>query len=101
MKSFNLEEAKEGSPICTADGKEVFFVGVRKNGILLVEKCGELLNMSSHELFMKPKKRTVWVNFYQDGTCYSYSSEGAANIYGTLHTDGRICGKAYPVEIEE
>ena len=93
MKLFNLEEAKKGSPICTADGKEVFFVGVRKNGIILVENSGDLFNMLSNELFMKPIKNKVFVVLYKDE--YEEYHAEVANISNYLG------GKLHVIEVEE
>ena len=118
MKPFDLEAAKRGEPIVTRNGHEAKFIAhvpelakahrvlytVPNNDYAL--SCAEdgrhyTSSQSSYDIFMAPKKRTVWVNLYprKSLVCNEwYDSEREANIYCT--TD-RIGGKAYPVEIEE
>ena len=51
---------------------------------------------------MAPKKRTVWVNFYENGWAYYGDSEYDAEINASgYNTIKRIGGRAWPVEIEE
>jgi hypothetical protein len=56
--------------------------------------------IATKDLFMAPRKRTVWVNLYSDNTrpAWHYESQEKAdrNI-----GPGRIGDRAYPIEIEE
>jgi len=50
---------------------------------------------------MAPRKRTVWVNVYPDGTnCHAgaYETEAIANNYASHQ---RIGNRAWPLEIED
>lgn len=114
MKPFNLEAAKAGDAIITRNGEEVKFVAYvpeataghrfiilsKHGGIRLYYENGNYYSDAEDEfdLFMAPKKRIVWVNFYSS-ECTHYDSEEAADKRASLTR--RIGGKAYPVEIEE
>lgn len=110
MKPFDLEAAKCGEPICTRGGVERFFIGTNKRGEIFVEDIsGKHYVMfkdgmthtgkpNTLDLFMAPKKRTVWVNLYPDNHNSHWRTEEAANIAAGTK---RIGSKAYPVEIEE
>jgi len=118
MKPFDLEAAKRGEPIVlvTRDGREAFFVGICKGErpIVVCDSAGNLTRLlpdgyyttnGAHinDIFMEPKKRTVWVNFYpsvdnEPPLAMVHKSQKKANKDGLSH---RIGGKAYPVEIEE
>jgi len=123
MKPFDLERALAGDPVVTRGGKEV-------QQIVHLHACNRVFNVfavvngetytfniegkysaghvfksicplgSDMDLFMAPKKRTVWVNLYPKGggTFYYYNDEQAADRMAGYD---RIGGKAYPVEIEE
>lgn len=113
MKPFDLEAAKRGEPIQTRDGKKARFVAhvpelhAWRQLVAVVDdelwhyhylgifsEYGESL----HDLFMTPKKRTVWVNFYSSGVAaYDESEQDANDNAGSA----RIGGKAYPVEIDD
>lgn len=117
MKPFDLEAAKRGDPIMTRDGRPVKFIAhvpYAREGdrvVMLFEDVVLWLGKSGHfylskephhyDLFMAPRKRTVWVNVYpmtEGRSCYWYNTEKAANeSAGTL----RIGNRAWPLEIEE
>lgn len=115
MRKFDLEAAKRGEPIQTRDGRAVKFVAhvpnatVQNQRLVVLHDSGYLgtycdngtvyagLNRGT-DLFMAPRKRTVWINFYPDGDARYYESEDKAARYVNPL---RIGGKAYPVEIEE
>lgn len=101
MKPFDLEAAKRGEPIFNERGKIRLFVGVDSAGYVVVEDLmGALIRYSADSLFMAPKKRTVWVNFFEPSmACFFYASEDLADA--GYESCKRIGGKAYPVEIEE
>lgn len=114
MKPFDLEAAKRGEPIITRDGRAAKFIahvpeaaeGSRvlvliNSGIPHHHENGSYFQEFGHpmDLFMAPKRRTVWVNLYP-GTrdaCW-HESEDAANENAS---DDRIGSKAHPIEIEE
>lgn len=108
MKPFDLEAAKAGAPLVTRDGRKARFVAYVSEVtefpvIAYVDDCGETWSFtneghwnrceSGRDLFMAPRKRTVWVNLYK-----SFDSEDAADkhVFGC-----RLGNRAYPVEIEE
>jgi len=121
MKSFDLEAAKRGEPIVTRNGINATFIAhvpelgelhrvlytVPNNDYAL--SCTEdgrhyTNSQSGYDLFMAPKKRTVWVNLYESDPTFGlagyYATEVAADNY-SRRSSLRIGGKAYPVEIEE
>ena len=97
MKPFDLEAAKRGEPIMNNQKDNLDFVGVKRNGTIVVEYVsGQIGVYEPRHLFMAPKKRTVWVNLYQ--VFYTEDDADAADTIAKAH---RFGGKAYPVEIEE
>lgn len=80
MKPFDLEAALRGDPVVTRDGRPVtqvtefeglgeFCVAAVMNGSLAIFKrdghyC--FRGDSLYDLFMAPKKVTLWVNVYRD-----------------------------------
>jgi len=117
MKPFSLERAKAGDPIQTRNGRKAKFIthvtGLKSENRLIVA-VGERDALTSYfedgrfysdqegslDLFMAPKTRTVYVNFYRDGIgvwarCHN-TAEEAYRMSGD-----RIGNRAYPVEIDE
>jgi hypothetical protein len=97
MKPFNLEQAKQGKPVVTRDGKDVRILTFDKKGkhciVSLVDVGGyEDVHVSSasgeaspnfdseYDLFMKSEKKEGWVNIYR-GTIEDAHTAGA--IYKT------------------
>ena len=101
MKPFDLEAAKRGDPLVTDGEAKCTFIGIDSNGRIVVEYIhGGGVDVYSYcDLFMAPKKLTVWVNFYPSGDAYHYGTEEAADTM--IRHARRIGGKAYPVEVEE
>jgi len=120
MKPFDLEAAKRGDPIVTREGTEAKLIAyvpelgelhrvlytVPNNDYAL--SCTEdgrhyTNSQSGYDLFMAPKKRTVWVNFYSatDGLYWSNTFLTKEKADYPPHQNGRVGSKAYPVEIEE
>lgn len=81
MKPFDLKAAKRGETIVTRDGREAQFIAhvpeARPSYSTVVLIDGETFSIwdsgyyywegtreSPNDLFMAPKKRTVWVNLY-------------------------------------
>ena len=111
MKPFNLEAAKRGEPIVCRDGIKAKFI-THFSGIsddrcviaLIMEKLfifgkdGKHVeeNRSSYDLFMAPKKQTLWINIYRDSATV-YHSEQEANMNAN---PARLYGRAYQVEVE-
>ena len=85
LKPFNLEEAKEGKPVCTRDGRKAriicFDLKNEDNPIVAAivnhsienlfyyTKNGKLIDgiESDEDLMMLPEKKEGWVNVYKDG----------------------------------
>lgn len=85
MREFNLQEAKEGKPVCTRDGRKVRIICFdRKHSeypiVALVtnhnkEDCvayasnGKFIcggNDKQSDLVMAPTKKVCWLNIYED-----------------------------------
>lgn len=114
MKPFDLEAAKDGDPIVCRDGTPAKFIAhvpeAREPNRLVVlinetvVVCYEngsrnsYGNASFSDLFMAPKKRTMWVNLYSKPWANYYSTQHEADA---VATPDRIGGRAWPVEIEE
>lgn len=121
MKPFNLERAKAGDPIVARDGRNVKFIahvpealdGYRvvcllNNFVLTFHDNGvfDHLNPGTecNNLFMAPKKITVWQNWYRrkDGTPVPLGKIGAsrekAEEYAKISLTSYI--GTFPTEIE-
>lgn len=114
MKSFDLEAAKSGAPIVTRDGREARFIAhvpefdeeyrviVQISGkggaVSYCEDGSAYKGCEDHDdLFMKPQKRTVWVNLYKDGKAFWHEHKKTADDYASQTT----LLAAVPIEIEE
>ena len=117
MKPFDLEAAKRGEPLITRDGVEAHFIA-HTDKVTGAYKVLTLINGSWHsfteqgkrhsggistlDLFMAPKKRTVWLNLYDihpsHGSGYFYPSQEEADDAASHE---RVGGRAWPLEIEE
>lgn len=112
LKPFNLERALAGDEVCLEDGTPVTqlhlfeaegtpysLVGVSNGMIISFTEDGRSLSCGPSRLFMKPKKRVVWVNLYgSSGAFYEYATEEEAD---TAATDQRFGGKVFKIEWEE
>jgi hypothetical protein len=119
MKAFDLDAAKRGEPIVTRDGRKAVYVGCTDapinyplaclvegaNGVSSFTAGGAYTqaSQSKADLFMAPKKRTLYVNVYPNGPAndaagYVYRTEAQADQKAARE---RIGGKAWPLEIEE
>ena len=120
LKPFNLEAALKGEKVVTRDGREVLelkefktpiysnnqLVGVISRNLFTftlegVEAFGAV---SPRDLFMAPKERVVWVNFYGEAAfsgnaAWHDSQESADKGAGT--NSKRLGGKAFPITITE
>jgi hypothetical protein len=112
MKEFDLEAAKRGEPIVCRDGTPAKFIAhvpesIYDNDVLVliegrierVTDCGLANDGYENEgdLFMAPKKSTVWVNIYGTSAtvyCSEHDADRAANPH-------RIGNRAYRLEIQE
>ena len=118
MEPFDLEAAKRGEPIVCRDGTPAKFVAhvpeacppqrlvvlIDKNIFLCLESgAGSGLNEDASDLFMAPKKRTVWVNFYDNNfaTFFNTQEEADKDHHETQFDIDRLGKRAYPVEVEE
>lgn len=116
MKPFDLEAAKRGEPIVTRGveaAKFIAHVPDAEIGFRVVVMLDGVIECycddgsyrpswkSTYDLFMAPRKRTVWVNVYPPGTnCFggAYETEAIANNYAGRN---RIGNRAWPLEIED
>ena len=119
MKEFNLEAAKRGEAIVCRDGTPVKFIahvlGARKtesvvvligDEVVLFTESGKFYpdeSIESFDLFMASKKRTVWVNFYDNNfaTFFNTQEEADRDHQETQFDIDRLGNRAYPVEIEQ
>lgn len=117
MKPFDLEAAKRGEPICNRDSEGCVFITHVPDAnpeyrVVALTPFKEVYcfyetgsyycddSVSRHDLFMAPRKRTVWVNLYEEGKfARHYESEGSANKGADGTT--RIGNRAWPLEIED
>ncbi len=124
MKPFNLEAAKSGAPIVTRDGREARFIAYVPEAPLYSIVAyikgeasaraftlhGQLLSGedSPNNLFMKPQKRTVWVNIVKP--IYT-STQIGPHIHSRVYLEEEIAitdswasetvlARAVPIEIE-
>jgi hypothetical protein len=116
MKPFDLEAAKAGAPIMCRDGtpaKLIAHVPEAKPGYRVVVLVGsDIVTVqfengrhwadveSNADIFMAPKKRTVWLNLYPTAgnTAHFHDTQKGADAFAD---SSRIGGKAWPLEIEE
>ena len=93
MKEFNLEQARQGKPVCTRDGRNVRILCFDRKDkyyhiIALVERNNQessyLLDDNGRchwegeedewDLFMKPEKHTGYINLYKNEGKYRVDS---------------------------
>lgn len=116
MKPFDLEAAKRGEPIVCRDGTPAKFIAhvpetskdsrvvvLIKRVIYVIGEDGQCARMKNKtdplDVFMAPKKRTIWINAYWSGaTVFSFGTQEEAD---KAATKDRLGGKAWPLEIEE
>ena len=118
MKPFDLEAAKRGEPICNRDSEGCVFIThvpdatpeyrvvalTPSKDVYCFDETGSYYcggDESRNDLFMAPRKLTVWVNVYPPGTncfAWAYETEAIANNYAGRN---RIGNRAWPLEIED
>ena len=116
MKPFDLEAAKRGEPIQTRDGQPAKFIAhvpeatesqqvvvLIGNTVRARYPTGTFYDFEGghDDLFMAPRKRTVWVNLYpthEGRVCYWYEMKEKADKASFYK---RIGNRAWPLEIEE
>jgi hypothetical protein len=118
-KPFDLERALAGDPVVTRNGRPVTQLVKFDVGNVISPVCGVLGDNiltwrvdgrhfsncgSTYDLFMAPKKRTVWVNLYPDSgarlIAYAHAFEDKDEA-DKSSCSNRIGNRAWPVEIEE
>ena len=103
LKPFDLQQAKDGKPVCTRDGRKVRIISFDReflyNGqnyciVALISEAPHnevvysytkdgLYNpgkIHERDLMMLPEKRSGWINIYALNTFYSSKEEAEANI---------------------
>lgn len=118
MKPFNLEQAKQGKPVVTRDGKDVRILTFDKKGkhciVSLVDVGGyEDVHVSSasgeaspnfdseYDLFMKSEKKEGWVNLYRDHRGIVFTSDVYTTKANAKLQVGESCITTVKVEWEE
>ena len=115
MKPFDLNAAKAGEPIVTRDGTPAKYIAhvpearhssqvlcLVRDTVFAYSPNGDydpLRGESMLDLYMASTKRTVWVNLYNNGVCYFYNTQVAAD--NCTKSTPRIGNKSWPMEIEE
>jgi hypothetical protein len=129
MKPFDLEAAKRGDPLVTRDGRKAQFIAhapkaasmYRVVALIEAEEMPYLFGENGHfregsivhDLFMAPKKRTVFVQVFDKETEHSPTKSGEPSLHAVAfdsESDARdnerrtmwgVLVAALPVEIEE
>lgn len=86
LKSFDLEKAKQGEPVCTRDGRKAVFLTTLSNKrfpVVAIVNCGQEENVYQYDingicdenddaldLMMLSEKKEGWVNVYNDAPIY-------------------------------
>ncbi|MET3232230.1 UNVERIFIED_ORG: hypothetical protein ABIC54_004435 [Burkholderia sp. 1263] len=126
MKPFDLKKAIAGDPLVTRDGRSARLIGhapefeESSRVIVAIEgvdsarqhyESGAYTRDAEHgsDLFMAPKKRTVWVNVYETRLNTIRNHGNCAAVFDTeegarSNADGngiRVTAIAVPIEIED
>lgn len=113
-KPFDLERASAGDPVVTREGRPVTQLVKFDADCDICTVYGVVVGRveswsvdgrysvtggeSQYDIFMAPKKRTVWVNLYPGRRSLWYDSKEEAD---RRHASDRIGNRAWPVEIED
>ena len=129
MKPFNLKDALDGAPVVTRDGRKVKRVihvpefNKKNNRVISIYEDGDGYDLvgedgiyfadgsiSGADLFMAPKKRTVWVNLYRERLGQNDHKPCMSTGYGVFKTpeDAKVNQipewkpiGTFPIEFEE
>ena len=107
MKPFDLEAAKRGDPIQMKYGRKLEFVAYVPEArpehrvVVLDPPTGIMAGVSKGDVFMAPKRRTVWVNLFTWAEACYYPSQEAADSAQEREKYKRVGDRAWPLEIEE
>lgn len=111
MKPFDLESAKRGDPIIDVYGRDYRFIahipdalehnrvvvlGMETKATFTCSEKGKNLGYKDPFLYMKPIKKTVYVNFYPNEMAAYHETEKRA----LECVDPNVIASAVPVEIE-
>ena len=94
-KSFNLEAAKSGKPVCTRDGRKARIICFDRDWdmhivALVTDPLGESVHyylsngkvdfdkQNDEDLMMLPEKKEGWINIYKE-QCYKTKEEAVQN----------------------
>ena len=114
LKSFDLEAAKAGKPVCTRDGRKARIIcfdrvgdfpivaltddrDYKEEGVNLYDINGKGSN-ECFDLMMLPEKKEGWVNVYYDNDASSH--RGCRYIYNTKERAVKEAGSAYITTIK-
>lgn len=125
MRAFNLEEAKEGKPLVTRDGRDAKFIAHVPEAlpnwrlIVMIDRAGkpgfwpesgiddpaeEDYAGPESDLFMKTVKRTIFLNAWEDGHGNGwcrFDLKGVAIQHSKCCQSVDFIAIAVPIEIEE
>lgn len=95
LKTFNLEAAKAGKPVCTRDGRKAIFLTTLSNKnfpVVAIVSCGQEENIYQYDingicdehddnldLMMLPEKRSGWINVKKDAGLFKSREEAERN----------------------
>lgn len=98
MKPFDLAAAKRGDPVCLKSGTvvEIFISPEPGCAYVVRTPSKELFLINESGLFMVPKKRTVYVTLFHDGTA-DWVDEPAY----VARCGKKVITGARPIEIED
>lgn len=101
MREFNIQEAKEGKPVCTRDGRKVRIICFdrkhseypivalvtdnKKEDCLFYASNGKFIcggNDKPNDLVMAPTKKAGWLNIYED-SCHTGCSRRCGCLWDT------------------
>lgn len=118
MKPFDLEAAKAGAPIVTGNGRPVRFIMQVADAhesccVVILELDSRFIRTrrasgrvnesvgpdNPNDLFMAAQKKTLYVNFYDDGSAFYYDIEKDAQDERNFSIN-KVIARAVPVEIE-
>ena len=113
LKSFSLEAAKQGNPVCTRDGRKARIICFDSNGgrpiVALVTECDDEEEIpykyhcdgsyncqsipSDKDLMMLPKKRIGWITINKDAGLFKSKEEAeryCTKDYATVRVEFEI-----------
>lgn len=107
MKPFDLDAAERGDPTQMEDGHQLEFIAYVPEArpdcrvVVLDPTTGVVAVMGEGDVFMAPKRRTVWMNLFIWGEACYYPSQEEADSAHERAKHRRIGDRAWSLEVEE